>query len=142
MDFKSCTVSARSVRFRISPGAASETFSLGSFYAGEVVDLGGIHSAGGLRTPFQNRLETPLANGGVVLTRIGDSGVVWTMPWNAIPLSLRTTFYTAQARSGTLVLVDAGNGWREVFMRGGSLAEGRTGGPELYDINFELVSLP
>jgi len=136
------TVSARSVRFLLSPGDVSETFSLGGFFVGEVSDLGGIHSPGGVHTPFQNRLETPLANGSVVIARLGDPGHTWTMPWNSIPLATRNILRSAQGRPTTFVLVDHEGNFFEVYLRGGALTEGLGGGVGLYDINLELVSMP
>ena len=135
-------VTARSARFKITPVAASESFSLGSFFVGDIEDLGGIHSPGGLRNPFQNRLETPMLNGSFVITRLGDDGQTWTMPWNSIKPATRSILNIVQGRRGTVLLVDAEDNWSEVFLRGGGLSEGRTGGPDVFDINIELVRMP
>lgn len=136
------TVSARSVRFTISPTDPNESFSLGAFFAGSLDDLGGIHSLGGARTPFQNRLETPFISGSVALTRLGDDGQTWTMPWHSIPDATRAKLLAAQSRPRSFVLVDADSAFSEVYLRNGAIAESRGAGPSLYDINIELVRMP
>jgi hypothetical protein len=133
------SVSHRYWRFEFTHGGTA--WSIGKLWVGNATDLGAIHSPGGLYAPFRNRLETPLPNGAVVLSDLGDPGADWTLPWQTITSSLRTTLLSLQQQTGSFLMIDPDDNFFEVYLVGGR-AETLRQFTTTFDANLALRRLP
>lgn len=135
------TVSARSVRFVFIPDIANTIITVGSLFAGEATDLGGIHSPGTGFIPYGNQTETPLPSGAVVVRETGRDGGDWPMTWRSVPVATRDVLRSIRDVRGTLPVIDSDGIWREMYVRGRRQAQSmRTA--TISDIDFELVQCP
>jgi hypothetical protein len=116
-------------------------WTAGKFWVGNPTDLGAIHSPGGIYAPFRNRLETPQPGGAIVLNDVGDPGADFTLPWEAIPQSLRDTLLALKYQSGSFLLIDPDGLFFEVYVRGGKVTTARRF-TTTFDANLELARMP
>lgn len=136
-----CEFSSVSHRYwRLEFAHGGSAWSAGRIWIGSPTDLGAIHSPGGLYAPHRNRLETPLPSGATVLQDLGDPGADFTLPWNSIESSLRTTLQALADATGSFLLVDPDGNFFEVFMRNGRVPVVRQFS-SLFDINLEMARL-
>lgn len=128
-------------RFSIAPTSMLD-ISAGRLWLGTLAtyDLGGIHSPGGISSPFQNRLEQPMQDGSFNLNALGYPGRDFALPFNKVPLATRDQLLAIAAASGTVLLADAEDDVYECVVTGGRANVAR--GNNLYDVALELKRCP
>lgn len=128
-------------RFSIAP-TSMLNLSAGRLWLGDLAayDLGGIHSPGGVSSPFQNRLEQAMADGSFNINTLGFPGRDFSLPFEQVPSATRDLLMTVAAQSGTVLFADADDDVYEVLVRGGRANSARSG--LLYSTGLEMARLP
>ena len=138
----SAPVTARYWRFSIATGSAS-AITVGRILLGKTTsyDLGGVHSPGGISTPFQNRIEQQMEDGTFNLNVLGFPGHDFTFPFNKVLAATRTSMRAIAAATGSVVLVDAEDQVYEVIITGGR-ANGSRDSSNMFNVSLEAKRLP
>lgn len=136
--FAGGSVSARYWRFSFT---GFGQFSLSSVWLGAYTDLGGLHSPGAETTPFLNRLESQQSDGTFLLNVLGDKGHDFTLPFNTVTSTLKTTMQSLSDVEGSIVYIDPDDHFYEVIVRGAKVGTQRTHSG-IYSVGVELARLP
>lgn len=134
-------VTARSMRMRVIPNSGSTVCRVGNFFAGQLVDLGGRHSPGGLYAPVRNRIELGTPGGVTFLSDTGDPGADLTLPWESASDAQRATLLALHDLTGSFIMLDGDGACFEVYV-----VNGRIGAERQFigrsDMSVELRRLP
>lgn len=136
--FSGGSASARYWRFSITGTGA---FSLASFWIGSYTDLGVLHSPDAETTPFLNRLESQQSDGSFIINVLGDKGHDFTLPFNTVDSTLKTTLQSLSDVEGSVVYIDPDDAFYEVIVRGARVNTKRSFS-SIYGVGIELARLP
>lgn len=136
------TAAGRYWRFTITPDT-TQNIVVGRVWLGNYTnyDLGGMHSPGGISSPFQNRIEQALEDGSVNINTLGFPGRDFTLPFNTASETLRDQLTAVAATSGTVVYIDPEDDVYEVYVRQGRAQVARSGNA-LFAATLEMARLP
>lgn len=138
----SAAVSERYWRFNIVTTVATN-ITLGRLFLGTWAnyELIGMHSPGGISSPYQNRIEQALADGSFNVNTLGYPGRDFTLPFNQVTSTDRDILTAAAAASGSVVFVDGEDDVYEVLVMGGRADVSRRSGTT-FDTNVTMKRLP
>jgi hypothetical protein len=115
-------------------------FTVGKFLLGKITDLGLAFSPGSEDTAVRSRVSTPMANGSVAKTEVGRPSRRLGYQFNRIPASVYSSLSQAAIKAPVSLL--------DPFERAFEIdldeltATCVWGAPELYDVGFNVVTLP
>lgn len=119
------------------------SWAVGKLLVGRTTDLGIAYSPGSTEAIVKRGVDNVTVEGARTFTRTGADGLKFSMQFQAVPDSVKTTLFATVSADRVLALIHPVHGIVEAFVSDDEFeATHRWGSPDLWDLTLNLETLP